>query len=386
LQEGREHGMKITQQIFGVSDTDAAADSAIRASAQLVLVFGGTAQLSDQGTFLRLRKAFSNAILLGCSTAGEIFDTRVLDDSIVVTAVEFEHTGLRLAQTDISDMAQSGTAGEYLAAALPHEDLTHVLVLSDGLKVNGTALTNGLKAGLPEKVLVTGGLSGDGERFVRTLVCANSMPVEGKIAALGFYGDRLRVGFGSLGGWDPFGPERLITRAEGNVLYELDNQSALELYKKYLGPHAAGLPATGLLFPLALRSGDGTQGLVRTILAVSEADQSMTFAGDMPEGSYARLMKANFERLIDGAIGAARSCHEKLGDSPADLAILISCVGRKLVLKQRIEEEVEGVREVLGEHPVLAGFYSYGEISPHTPSARCELHNQTMTITTFAES
>ena len=96
-------------------------------------------------------------------------------------------------------------------------------------------------------------------------------------------------------------------------------------------------------------------------------------------------MKANFDRLIDGATGAAGTGRVALGTATPELAILISCVGRKLVLKQRVEEEVESVRDVLGESVVLTGFYSYGEISPFTPGAKCELHNQTMTITTMAE-
>jgi hypothetical protein len=202
---------------------------------------------------------------------------------------------------------------------------------------------------------------------------------------VGFYGDRLRVGYGSLGGWDAFGPERLVTRAEGNVLYELDGRSALQLYKEYLGKHAAGLPATGLLFPLSVRTADQETAVVRTILAVDEDAESMTFAGDIPSGSYARLMKANFNRLLDGAEGAATTCRDALPGSDPTLAILISCVGRKLVLKQRVEDEVEAVREVLGDGPALTGFYSYGEISPFTPGAKCELHNQTMTITTISE-
>jgi hypothetical protein len=193
------------------------------------------------------------------------------------------------------------------------------------------------------------------------------------------------VGFGSLGGWDPFGPERLVTRSKGNILYEMDGRSALDLYKTYLGEHAQGLPATGLLFPLCLRTSERPTPFVRTILGIDEEERSMTFAGDVPEGAYARLMKANFDRLIDGATGAARTSMEALGSSSPDLAILISCVGRKLVLKQRVEEEVEGVREVLGERPALTGFYSYGEISPFGPRTHCELHNQTMTITTFSE-
>ncbi|MBX7116491.1 MAG: FIST C-terminal domain-containing protein, partial [Myxococcaceae bacterium] len=62
-----------------------------------------------------------------------------------------------------------------------------------------------------------------------------------------------------------------------------------------------------------------------------------------------------------------------------------SCVGRRSVLKQRTEEETEAVREVLGPKPVLTGFYSYGELAPVTRGARCQLHNQTMTVTTFSE-
>lgn len=379
--------IRITQQVHGASSPSAQAAASVDPGANLVLLFGSTRMLGDAARFRTIRNQFPNAILLGCSTAGEIVDTRVLDDTLVATAVEFEHTRLRIARTSITDATQSYESGRSLARALAADDLIHVLVLSDGLKVNGTALTNGLQAELPDPVVVTGGMSGDGARFERTLVCANDVPAEGQIGALGLYGNRLKVGFGSLGGWDPFGPERLITRSKDNVLYELDKQSALELYKRYLGPHAAGLPATGLLFPLALRAGNGEAkpGLVRTILSINEAEQSLTFAGDVPEGSLARLMKANFERLIDGAIGAARSCHESLAERSAELAILISCVGRKLVLKQRIEEEVEGVRDVLGPRAALTGFYSYGEISPHTPSAKCELHNQTMTITTLAE-
>jgi hypothetical protein len=335
--------------------------------------------------FEDVRKAYPQAHLLGCSTAGEICGTRVLDDSLVVTAVHFERTQVKGTSTTIAGKEDSFAAGERLAATIEKDGLVHVLVLSDGLTINGSELVEGLLAGLPAGVTVTGGLSGDGERFRETLVVWDEAPRSNLIAVLGLYGNRLRIGYGSLGGWDSFGPERLITRSQGNVLYDLDGKSALALYKKYLGEHASGLPATGLLFPLSIRTKGGDTGVVRTILSVNEQNQSMTFAGDMPEGAYARLMKANFDRLIDGAVDAARRSYEAIGSSPPELAILISCVGRKLVLKQRIEEEVEGVREILGGHAALAGFYSYGEISPFTPSAKCELHNQTMTITTFAE-
>jgi hypothetical protein len=354
-------------------------------TAQLVLLFGGTSILKDQKHLDRIKKAYPQAHLYGCSTAGEIYGTRVSDDSLVTTAVSFEHTQLEGAQIKISEVENSYQAGERLAESLDKNDLSHVLVLSDGLKINGSDLVKGLTMHLPEKVAITGGLSGDGGNFEETLVLLDGQPRKNTVAVMGLYGNRLKVGYGSFGGWDPFGPERLVTKSKGNVLYELEGRSALELYKTYLGEHAQGLPATGLLFPLSLRTKEGETGVVRTILSVSEKDQSMTFAGDVPEGAYIHLMKANFDRLIDGAVEAAKTSYRAIGSSSPDLAILISCVGRKMVLKQRIEEEVEGVREVLGDHTILTGFYSYGEISPTMPGSVCRLHNQTMTITTLTE-
>ncbi len=354
-------------------------------SAQLVLLFGNTSILKEQKHLNEIKNAYPKAHLLGCSTAGEIYGTQVTDDSLVVTAVSFEYTQLNGAKIKINASDNSFQAGECLAASLDKGGLVHVFVLSDGLRVNGSELVKGLTKYLPAEVTVTGGLSGDGEQFSETFVLWDDTPGRDTIAVLGLYGDRLKVGYGSLGGWDPFGPERLITRSKGNVLYELDGHSALELYKKYLGEHAKGLPAAGLLFPLSLRTKEGENGVVRTILSVNEEQQSMTFAGDVPEGAYARLMKANFDRLIDGAVGAAKTSYQAIGSKPPDLAILISCIGRKMILKQRIEDELEGVREVMGDRAVLTGFYSYGEISPFTPHAKCELHNQTMTITTFSE-
>ncbi len=354
--------------------------------AQLVLVFAGKQVLRDSPPLAELGERYARAVVLGCSTAGEIAGTSVSDGLLVATAVEFEHSSVQAVELALADADGSLDAGKRLARRLPTSELAHVVVIADGTQVNGSALVRGLVEELPDGIQVTGGLAGDGERFEDTLVFLGTQPRVGHIVALGLYGKRLKVGYGSLGGWDPFGPERLITRAEGNVLFELDGRSALQLYKRYLGDYARDLPASALLFPLALRPesrGDGP--VVRTVLSIDDNKESMTFAGDMPAGAYARFMKANFERLIDGATGAARSSYDSLGAESPDLALLISCVGRRMVLKQRTEEEVESVRDVLGSGTVLTGFYSYGEISPLTPSARCELHNQTMTITTLSE-
>ena len=354
--------------------------------ARLVFAFGGREVCEDGRALAEVVAAYPQADVVGCSTAGEICGTQVADNSLVVAALEFRTATTRCARVGITGPADSFSAGTELVRALGDDGLAHVVVFSEGLQVNGSELVQGIASALPPGVTVTGGLSGDGHRFSRTYVIWKGRPEPMSIVGIGFYGESLRVGYASLGGWDPFGPERLITRSRGNVLYELDGRSALELYKRYLGEHAGDLPASGLRFPLSLRTTDESMPVVRTILAVDEKEQSMTFAGDMPQGAYARLMKANFDRLIDGAAGAAKVSLQAIDSAEPNLALLISCVGRRMVLQQRIEEEVEGVRDVLGHNATLTGFYSYGEISPFTPSARCELHNQTMTITTFRES
>ncbi len=361
--------------------------------AQWVLAFG-PAQALERGALRReLRLRYPHAVMMGCTTAGDIAGIGVSDESLVITAVRFEHTRIRCADIELSGPDASRQAGARLAEALDDEALAHVFVLSEGVRVNGSELVKGLVERTRATVGVTGGLSGDAERFQRTLVWLErpgsiTAPRIGCVIGIGLLGSRLKVGCGSMGGWDSFGPEREITKASANVLYELDGRPALELYKRYLGEHAASLPSSALLFPLSLRSPAEAagRGVVRTILGVDEASGSMTFAGDLPVGSYVRLMKANFERLIDGATGAARTSCEVPGASDPELAILISCVGRRLVLKQRTEEELESVQEILGKGAALCGFYSYGEISPFTPEARCEFHNQTMTITTFREA
>ena len=356
----------------------------------LILAFGASDYLDDPRPLGELARAFPRSQRLGCSTAGEIEGTRVHDGTLSVAIARFASTELARHVCEV-DAARSRIAGEELARALARPGLRAILVLSDGLDVNGTALVAGINAIAPEHVVVTGGLAGDGDRFKRTWILDGDAPRRGRVAAVGFYGSAFAIGHGSKGGWDKFGPERTVTRSEGNVLHEVDGKNALALYKEYLGDRAAGLPATGLLFPLAIRtpnderaaSPPGDKVLVRTILAVDEQAGTMTFAGDIPQDCRAQLMKANFDRLIQGACDAATMARHA-GDASQKLSIAISCVGRRLVLAERTEEELEATVEVLPPSSVQVGFYSYGEISPYT-TGRCDLHNQTMTLTVIGE-
>jgi hypothetical protein len=355
----------------------------------LVLVFGASNLAEESSPVVELANAFPRSHVLGCSTAGEILGAKLGDGGLAVAIARFERTEIAATHAAIDRPEQSFGAGRALASALLRPDLRALFVLSDGLHVNGSELVGGLSAVLPESVIVTGGLAGDGDRFQSTWVLHEGRPATNIISCVAFYGDAVRISHGSRGGWDKFGPERRITRSRGNVLYELDGKPALQLYRQYLGERASGLPATGLLFPLAIRYGaEEDKTLVRTILGIDDAEQSMTFAGDVPEGALAQLMRANFERLIAGAAGAAELTSSRLSHDAAVasdwLSIAISCVGRRLVLGERTEEELEVTLEGLPRGTQQVGFYSYGEISPYA-TGRCDLHNQTMTLTAIGE-
>lgn len=359
---------------------------ALDSSKTMVFIFAASKYKENAKPIKQLQAFYKNSHLMGCSTAGEIYQDTVSDDSITVAVTKFEHTDIVTTEVPVANNNGSYEAGVTIAKNLLANNLSHIFVLSDGLSINGTELVKGIVDNVPSTVMIGGGLAGDGSKFQSTWTLSNSTEAKAGVAiAAGFYGDRIRVAYGSQGGWDAFGPERMITKANKNILYEIDGHPALALYKKYLGERATELPAAALLFPLAIRESiDDKKVIVRTILSVNEQDNSMTFAGNMPEKWLAQLMTANFERLIDGASNAGAEAN--LPDTTTSiLTLAISCVGRKLVLGERIDEEVDATLEHMPSQTKQIGFYSYGEISPLGVS-NCELHNQTMTLTSFTET
>lgn len=352
----------------------------------LVLAFGASSFADNPAPLEEIHRAFPLSQVIGCSTAGEILDESLTDDTVVLSVVPFRSTRLKRTFTVCRNASESFSAGKTVGHRLAEKDLRAVLVLSDGLNVNGSSLVEGLRDSMPPGVVITGGLAGDGSRFERTWVLREGQPDTGIVSAVAFYGPDVRVTHGSRGGWDVFGPQKKVTRSEGNVLLELDGQPALNLYKKYLGVRAVDLPASGLLFPLSITTPEQSDPVVRTLLAVDEARQSLTFAGDIPIGASAQLMQVNFNRLISAAAESSiRANRGTEGQAGAALSIAISCVGRRLVLRERAEEELRAAASALSPGDRQIGFYSYGELSP-IASGKCELHNQTMTITRVFEA
>jgi len=354
-------------------------------NANLVIAFGERLFLEKTAPYQKLMGLYPNANIVTCSTSGQISNNNLVQNNLVATAIAFEKSKIRATEVDILLNPDIKILGKKIKEDLLSDDLKSILVFSEGSFINGTELINELILQTRETVPIFGGLAGDEYNFEKTIVGLNSDASPGKIVAIGFYGDNIHFGFASEGGWSDFGPEREVTHSEKNILYKIGDRFALDLYKEYLGKYAEELPGSSLYFPLSMKENPMSEPVVRTILSIDEEKKSMTFAGDIPIGSMVRLMKGNFDKLIDASYNAASLIHKNQSNNP-ELALLVSCVGRKIVLGDRIEEEIEVVREVFGDNMLICGFYSYGEISPTLNKVACELHNQTMTITTIYES
>ena len=354
-------------------------------NANWVLVFGSVKRFNERGFAKTLRKRYPRAQIIGCTTTGEITPNGVHDDSIHITAMSWERSTLRFVTKPVASMEQSHNLGNQIAAELNQPDLKGVFILSDGLNVNGSELVEGLQEVLKE-VPITGGLAGDGAQFTQTLLLHNDTVQDNVVIAVGIYGADALVTSGALGGWKPYGPPRKVTRSNKNIVLDLDGKPALPLYKMYIGNYAKDLPASGLNFPFAIMSEDKNITVIRTLLAVDDKANSLTFAGNVPEGSTVRMLQSNHDRLVEGATEAARQILNKnVNLTDTALAICVSCVGRKLVMADQVSDEVYAVQRLLGSQTGITGFYSNGEICSGDDDAHSMLHNQTMTIAYMTE-
>lgn len=351
--------------------------------ASFILLFTSRTHLEKPDWLAAIHETYAGVPVVSCSTSGEIYEADILDDSVSAIAVQLEKTPTRIVLAHLQDFKNSFEAGKYLAEKLNQPDLKHVFITSDGWLVNGTDLLDGMYSVLQDQVTISGGMAGDGANFAQTLVGLNDDIQSGNIAAIGFYGDKIKFGFGSHGGWDEYGLNMKVTRATGRVIYELDGKPALDLYKLHLGDDANGLPGTALLYPVAVTLGDHRDAVVRTVHYVDELNKSIVLGGDVSEGSSMRFMRAEFDDLMKGVEEAAVQTSEMI-QSPIELAIVVSCIGRKLLFGQTIQKEIDLTKDHIGNQAVLVGFYSYGEICP-VKKEFAQLNHQMLTITAISE-
>ncbi len=351
---------------------------------QLVIWFAAYAMARAPGVFEGLRDRFPNAMIAGCSTNGEIYRGDAMDGACVAAALQFDSTEIKVAYEVLDPKADARAAGRRLATTLGTDDLKGVYVLSDAFSFNGADLVEGLIEALPDKMILAGGMAGDDATLCgSTLAGLNEAPRNGGVVVIGFYGSAVRIGQGVAGGWDALGPSRQVTRSQGSVVYELDGQPALEVYERVVGGDAGS--TARLRHPFAFRPDpDSAQDVIREVVAVDRETKSIIFIDEVPQGWWGQMLRGADDHLVDGASLAARRAGLDKADGDA-LGLIVSCIGRKWVMGQRIGDETEAVQDESPSTPTI-GFYSYGEIAPHERTGRCTLHHASVSVTLLSEA
>ena len=350
---------------------------------QLVIWFSAYSQVNTPGVFEGLKQTFPDAVIAGCSTNGEIYRGEAMDGACVAAAIRFDSTRIKACIATPGPGDDAHAAGLGLAKQLLQADLKAVYVLSDAFSFNGADLVEGLIEGLPKEVVLAGGMAGDDAALLSSTLVGLNGALRGSAAvAIGFYGSSVRVGQGVAGGWDTLGPSRHVTRSEGATVFEFDGQPALDLYERLVGDAST---LARLRHPFAFKSDpDTAQDVIREVVAVDKVEKSITFIDKVPQGWWGQILRGVDDRLVDGASRAARRAGLNGSDGDA-LGLVVSCIGRKWVMGQRIGDETEAVQEEAPGTPTI-GFYSYGEIAPHNRTGRCTLHHASVSVTVLSEA
>jgi len=359
-------------------------DPSLDSENTMILVFFESTLVIDQH-LKNIKAVYPKSKILGSSTSGEIQNGEINDHSIVCVVTRFKHTRLKLFSAPIN-FATSAEVGRTISESLVSPELKNILLFTDGLNIDGSDLIKEMHQTLLDKninVPITGGLAGDGNRFINTFVIFGTEIKTHHAVALGFYGEHIQIFAGTGTGWDPFGPLRVVTKAERNTIFEIDGIPALKLYREYLKEDAQNLPVSGVLFPLGVSWGKN-ENIVRSVARIDEANNGLIFASRIPENSKVQLMHSNVMKLIKAAENALDNCPMDFTQDTPTLAVIVSCIGRRMIMGQKTEDEIEIIRDRLPIHAEICGFYSYGEFAP-TANKQNELHNQTMTLIIFQE-
>jgi hypothetical protein len=320
--------------------------------------------------------------IIGCSTSGEISSSGLSINSAVLGGIasdclDFEIVTVQGLKKD------SEAAGRQLAESFSSTPRL-LQIFSDGLTGNGCAILRGIANVFGDSVPVNGGAAGDNGEFVKTLQFCRDRVYSDAVCGIAFYGD-FRLGIGVQSGWAPIGLSKQVTRACGNIVFELNGEPALDVYERFLGQHAKKLPAIGVEYPLGFlkSSADKNQAdhyILRATMSVDRAKRSILFAGEIPEGAIVNMTCGDKTSILEAAGTAAREAISGIGNATPEIIFCYSCMARKIVLGRRTEEEITRIRAEFDSRIPMIGFYTYGEFCPVGRKSSNYMHNETVTL------
>jgi len=352
----------------------------------LILIFASFDFENLSCSIQDISKKFKNAIITGCTSNGIINSKGVNNSVIAITALKFTNSSVALYTINLSpDSCATFECGSKFINKIEQDNLKHIFLLSDQHLLIEQEFLDGMNANSDAAVSITGGLSSNSEFDDSKGLIINGKLDTNKAIAVAFYGESLKVGYHAVAGWNSYGSEHLVTNSSEKKILEIDDQPALDWYNSHFNENdIKKIKNIGIKYPIKIRNSENTSPVLRSPEHFDESDKSINLLSDISKGSYIRVMKADKDRVINGAENAAKKIIENYNHQH-ELAILISCKGRKLLLNGSTSEEVEAVVDQFPESTITTGFYSNGEISPFYKKTKCSYHNLTMCITTISE-
>ncbi|MFN8911213.1 MAG: FIST signal transduction protein, partial [Alphaproteobacteria bacterium] len=359
-------------------------DTPVIHDANLVICFVNDKWIEQLDTHFICKQQYPTADIMLIGSGGQIIEQNLYDDEMCIIAIKWNAVKNKGYKVDCDTFDKSFDAGANLAKNLIQDDLKHILIFADAQHVNGEQMIDGMYSVLPKSVSVSGGFASDNASFKRGMNGLNANPTGQSIIGMGLYGKTLRVYCAAESGWQTFGPKRLVTKAKGNRLIEVDGQNILDLYGKYVQLEDKNTAALHALYhPIAAFSNNALEfKALRAILGIDEEEKSLIMAANVTEGSKIQLSHGHYQSLIKGAEAAATIL--KVANRPDAFVLVVVCIARRVLLGNRTEDELDVVKEILDKVPCI-GCYSHGEIAYDDIAKICEQHNQTMTMTAFYE-
>lgn len=323
-----------------------------------------------------------NIAILGSTTAGEILDEEILEHEAVVMLLNLDKSYFKIACKASKNTYQA--ARELAQLAKESFQNPSMIIVSSGITIDADKIITGIKDIAPDMPLF-GGLAGDDLTMKASYVFSNQFESDGGLISLVIDSDKVKVTGLATSGWDNIGVEKTITRSEGNVVYTIDDEPAVDVFVKFFQftdsiYNSAEIVAMNFAqYPLQLKKDNGNT-VLRSPLMVDIEKRALIFAGSVPQGSRVQFSVPPGFDLIDKTTERASALKDTMAEP--DAIVLFSCKARHLALGPIMEDEAGKLR-ALWNKPLI-GFFTYGEIGT-AKDAVCDFHNATCSMVLMEE-
>lgn len=324
--------------------------------------------------------------IFGATTAGEFIDGEIGNESIAIMLLNINPENFRLMHIETGENKTREISKLIAKKGLEEFRNPAFIVASGGISTDGEMIVKGIEDVVGHDATIFGGLAGDDFTMTGTYVFTNQNYNINGLVVIVLDADKVNVAGLATSGWQPVGTMRTITKSEGNVVYTIDGQPALDVVIKYMGVNKNldewkdVIMNVGSEFPMQLQREDA-EPVIRAPLFANKEDRSLVCAGSVPQGSRIRFSLPPDYNVIEKVIEECKEIKEK--ELPiAEAMIMFSCKARHLSLGPMVSDEIDQVKEVW-DAP-MAGFFSYGEMGKAS-QGKHEFHNNTCSLVVISE-